>query len=158
MGAIHPYLPEIASPKEAPSASWRTSKLPNWDDSAVFKRHARFNPPYQNHRWLPLGPGYTLDGTPITTSTYDKVGSGWDNWAVAAQQHYSFLENLEKDELWRYDFGLWDYQYERLSINMIAIWGDDVLNNLPFPRDDEQYLTVTLPKNLGRRESSLAFL
>ena len=36
---------------------------------------------------------------------------------------------------------------------MIAIWGDDIVDNLPFPEDDEQYLTVDLPRKLGRRES-----
>lgn len=36
---------------------------------------------------------------------------------------------------------------------MIAIWGDDIVDNLPFPEDDEQYLTVDLPKRLGRRQS-----
>ena len=35
---------------------------------------------------------------------------------------------------------------------MIAIWGDDVVDNGPFPDDDEEFLTVTLPKRLGRRK------
>ena len=155
LGAIHPYLPELVLPKEIPGPSWRASKLPKWKDGALFNRHEWFDAPYENHRWLPLGPEYTLDGTPITTTAYDKSGPGWNNWAIAAQEHYSFLENLEKDELWRYNFGVWDYQYERLSINMIAIWGDDIVDNLPFPEDDEQYLTVDLPKRLGRREYGL---
>ncbi|KAL9057975.1 MAG: hypothetical protein Q9206_002113 [Seirophora lacunosa] len=150
LGAIHPYLPELVPPKKAPESSWRASKLPQWRDGALFDRHEWFDAPYENHRWLPLGPGYTLDGTPITTTAYDKSGPGWNNWAIAAQEHYSFLENLEKDELARYNFGIWDYQYERLSINMIAIWGDDIVDNLPFPEDDEQFLTVDLPKRLGR--------
>lgn len=152
LGAIHPYLPELVPPKKAPESSWRASKLPQWRDGALFDRHEWFDAPYENHRWLPLGPGYTLDGTPITTTAYDKSGPGWNNWAIAAQEHYSFLENLEKDELARYNFGIWDYQYERLSINMIAIWGDDIVDNLPFPEDDEQFLTVDLPKRLGRRQ------
>lgn len=138
-------------PKKVPEGGWRASELPQWKDGALFDRHEWFDPPYKNHRWLPLGPEYTLDGTPITRTTYDKSGPGWNNWAIAAQEHYSFLENLEKNELWRYNFGIWDYQYERLSINMIAIWGDDIVDNLPFPEDDEQYLTVDLPKKLGRR-------
>ena len=154
LGAIHPYLPELIPPKEVPSPSWRASKLPQWKDGASFDRHKWFDAPYEHHRWLPLGPEYTLDGTPITTTAYDKSGPGWNNWAIAAQEHYSFLENLEKDELWRYNFGIWDYHYERLSINMIAIWGDDIVDNLPFPEDDEEYLTVELPKRLGRRNSA----
>lgn len=161
LGAIHPYLPEFQPPtKNLTStknltASWRASELPPWKETPLFDRHEWFAAPYKNHRWLPLGSHFTLDGTPITTSTYSKSGPGWNNWAIAAQEHYSFLENLEKNELSRYNFGIWDYQYERLSINMIAIWGDDVVDNLPFPRDDEQYLTVDLPKKLGRREFSM---
>ena len=153
LGAVHPYLPELSAPKGFTSPSWRASELPQWNDSASFNRREWFSPPYKNHRWLPLGPKAPLDGTPITTATYDKVGPGWDNWAVAAQQHYSFLENLEKNELWRYNFDTWDFEYERLSINMIAIWGDDVVDNIPFPKDDEQYVTRILPRKLGRRES-----
>lgn len=155
LGAIHPYLPDFLPPAENLSASWRASELPEWQENALFNRHEWFDAPYKNHRWLPLGPDFTLDGTPITTTRYSRSGPGWDNWAIAAQEHYSFLENLEKNELGRYNFGIWDYQYERLSINMIAIWGDDVVDNLPFPRDDEQYLTVDLPKKLGRRELSI---
>lgn len=83
---------------------------------------------------------------------YDKSGPGWSNWAIASQEHYSFLDNLERDRLEIYHFDTWDYQYERLSINMIAIWGDDVVDNRPFPEDDEQWLTVDLPQKLGRRK------
>ena len=72
-----------------------------------------------------------------------------------AQEHYSFLDNLEREEVEKYHFGMWDYQYERVSINLIAVWGDDVVDNLPFPTDDEKYLTLDLTRKLGRRESSL---
>lgn len=47
---------------------------------------------------------------------------------------------------------MWDYQYERVSINLVAVWGDDVVDNLPFPTDDEKYLTLDLTKKLGRRK------
>ncbi len=71
---------------------------------------------------------------------------------MAAQQHYSFLAALEEGEtgISKYHFGMWDYQYYRVSINMIAIWGDDVVDNRPFPADDEEFLTVELAKRLGR--------
>ena len=97
LAAIHPYLPELVPPKEFPEPSWRASKLPQWNDGALFDRQDWFDPPYENHRWLPLGP--ELDGTPITGTAYDKSGPGWNNWAIAAQEHYSFLEYMEKDEL-----------------------------------------------------------
>ncbi|KAL8704573.1 MAG: hypothetical protein Q9201_002265 [Fulgogasparrea decipioides] len=150
LGAIHPYLRELSRPEADLPPSWRASELPLWSDGAIFARRKWFDAPYENHRWLPLGPEYTLDGTPITTTTYDKSGSGWNNWAIAAQEHYYFFENLENETLHRYHFDTWDYQYERLSINLIAIWGDNIVDNLPFPDDDEQYLTVDLPKKLGR--------
>ena len=58
----------------------------------------------------------------------------------------------------KYHFGMWDYQYERVSINLIAVWGDDVVDNLPFPTDDEKYLTLDLTKKLGRRKYFLPAL
>ena len=123
--------------------SWRASDLPLWNGNPSFNRREWFDPPYENHRWLPLGPKYTLDGTPITKTTYDKSGPGWNNWAIASQEHYSFLDNLEKDELKKYHFGDWDYQFERLSINMIAIWGDDVADNRPFPEGTKYRILVS---------------
>lgn len=152
LGAIHPYLPDLNPQTTLASNTWRASKLPLWTGDPSLDRREWFDAPFENHRWLPLGPEYTLDGTPVTKTAYDKSGPGWNNWAIAAQEHYSFLENLERDELDRYQFDTWDYMYERLSINMVAIWGDDVVNNRPFPEDDEQYLTVDLPQKLGRRK------
>ena len=153
LGAIQPYLPELSRPKNETAISWRASKLPFWQDGDLFDRRERFDPPSDNHRWLPLGPGYTLEGTPITTTTYDAWGPAWNNWAIAAQEHYSFLEHLENGDLEKYEFDVWDYHYGRLSINMIAMWGDDIVDNYPFT-DDEQFLTVDLPQKLGRRKSA----
>ncbi|KAL8715664.1 MAG: hypothetical protein Q9225_006331 [Loekoesia sp. 1 TL-2023] len=87
---------------------------------------------------------------------YESSTEGLTNWAVAAQEHYSFLQNLERDELRRYGLGgsegrIWDMQGTRIQINLIAVWGDDVVDNLPVPPDDERYLTVELPGRLGRR-------
>jgi hypothetical protein len=45
---------------------------------------------------------------------------------------------------------LWDPKYERLSINFICILGDDIISNSPIPGGDEEYLTMELPKKLGR--------
>lgn len=44
----------------------------------------------------------------------------------------------------------WLTDYKRLSINFIALWADDVLNNLPMNTVDEEWLTINLPKKLGR--------
>ena len=81
-------------------------------------------------------------------------GSSWDNWTVGAQQHYSFLENLEKNELWRYAFDMWDVHYDRLSINLMAILGDEVIAMGPMPRDDEEFITEIYSKSTGKREST----
>ena len=106
--------------------------------------------PKSLHRWLPLGEGYNLDGTPITMTEWDDLGESWRNWAIAAQEHYSFLQNLENGQLAKYHFDTWDYHYERLSINLIAFRGNDIVANRPVPSDDEQWLTVDLPKKTGR--------
>ena len=76
---------------------------------------------------------------------------------VAAQQHMSFLQHLEKDELWRYDFEMWDVIHDRLSINLMVISGDedDVIAMGPMPKDDEEMITVTYSKKTGKRESAL---
>ena len=154
LGAIRPYLPEVIRPENASTKSWRASELPQWREDGTFSHNVKFAPPSPNHRWLPLGPGYTLDGTPIETTTYDAWGPAWNNWAIAAQEHYSFLEHLETEDLEKYHYDLWNYRFARLSINMIAVWGDDIADNVPFDSgaDDEQTLTVDLPRQLGRRE------
>ena len=72
---------------------------------------------------------------------------------MASQEHYSFLENLEKDQLDLYDFGrVWRTNYDRLAINFIAVMGDDILDSLPMEDIDEPYLTVTVPRRLGKCE------
>ena len=153
LGVIHPYLPELDPPTHNTS-TWRASELPLWSGPPGYALQRNPSPAYKNHRWLPLGPKYNLDGTPITITSYSDHEAGWNNWAVVAQEHYSFLDNLERDEVDKYHFEMWDYQYERVSINLIAVWGDDVVDNLPFPTDDEKYLTLDLTKKLGRRKSS----
>ena len=42
-------------------------------------------------------------------------------------------------------------QYTRYNLNFLAIWGSSVAMKLP-GRDDEQELTVTIPKELKRRK------
>ncbi|KIW91544.1 uncharacterized protein Z519_07510 [Cladophialophora bantiana CBS 173.52] len=87
--------------------------------------------------------------------------TGLKSWAIAAQEHYSFLENLADDRLDTYrmsssaDRGGTDKAWltidQRLSINMITVWADDVLDNLPMDDVDEQWLTLILPKKLKRQ-------
>lgn len=185
VGAVHAYLPELEPPKNQPAAAlgpkaWRASKLPHWmgnnmtfplgekpTDGQVLEDGATGAPPFKNHRWLPLKDQArkNLYKTPIGKSEYFPYGPDWFSWALAAQVHYSLLENIEKNQLSRYHYGygldpnregLWDMTYDRMNINFMAIWGKDILDAVPFEDpDDEQFLSQTLTSRLGRRKSLL---
>ena len=184
LGAAHPYLPEMKPPgsqKEDASRgakAWRASKLPKWsgdnmtfhlsglaekpDDGSSVPIGSPGGPPFKGHRWLPLRDNdQNLDKTPVAKTEYYSNGADWWSWAIAAQLHYSLLENIEKDQLNLYEYGfgkdkrregLWNMQYERMNINFMAIWGKDVIDNLPFSQgDDELELSVKLNIKLRRR-------
>ncbi|MCJ1256202.1 hypothetical protein MMC24_004022 [Lignoscripta atroalba] len=152
MGAIYPYLPEYQpatpEPGAPPFSTWRPSELPLWNGPDRINFTEWEAPPH--HRWLPLPSGVDTDQTPITSVTYDPHGPGLLEWTIAAQQHYSFLENLEKEQLWKYKFESWDFKNERFSINFFAVMGDDIVAMKPLPPDDEAYLTIEYPKKTGR--------
>jgi hypothetical protein len=112
--------------------------------------------PFPGHRWLPVGQGDEgkhEDPTkyPDSTLTYDAHGPSLHTWAAAAQLHYTFLQHLEKNETSRYKFGTWDYHYDRISINFIAVRGEDIIAVYPFPeKDDEKFLTVEYARKMGK--------
>ncbi|KAG8525344.1 uncharacterized protein KY384_008988 [Bacidia gigantensis] len=177
-GAIHSYLPELEPPTH-PSAdsygpkAWRASKLPtyeppdgenitsfpdNIEEGSEPEVGAIGAPPYTNHRWLPLRDNDSLiELTPMWRTQYDPNGADWKGWQLGAQQHYSFLQNLESSDLSPYHFGnkegLWNMRYFHANINFIALWSDDVLENLPFfvEEDDEAHFTISLPRKLGKQ-------
>lgn len=175
LGAIHSYLPETEPPFSAiindqsyGPLAWRASALPMWNatDNKDIVLDFDGPPPYKGHRWLPLRQNDTnISKTPISRSTYEIFSPNWGSWAVGAQTHYSFLQNLERNQLNKFHFGsdvdgdgreaIWNMGYERMNINLLAIWGDDIIDNAPFmseePPDDEQYLSITLPRKLNRR-------
>ena len=183
MGAVHAYLPEYEPPPPDQNGAsygpkaWRASALPQWgkavqEDSLTDGSKNGSDmmggqpapPPFNGHRWLPLHKGEdNLYKTPIAQSQYNAFGPDWTSWAIAAQVQYSLLENIENNQLSRYYYGsglddtregIWNMAYERMNINVMAIWGKDVLENLPFQdTDDEKELSVTLPLKLRRRES-----
>ena len=190
-GAIHAYLPELSRREGnlddfesyGPKA-WRASTLPEWsgeemsfpvagvgspgkvDDGAPLPSDVPGAPPYKGHRWLPLPDGdKSLWRTPMAQSRYEQNGPDWGSWSLGAQAHYSFLQNLENNELERYHYGsgldprregIWNMAYERMNINFMAIWGQDVLDNLPFESfDDELALSVQVPIKLRRRKYSI---
>jgi hypothetical protein len=177
MSAVHPYLPEInpapAEKNSDPSSdaaglSWRASDLPTWSGPSDFEMPLDWEPPHasSSHRWLPLRPTYTnnntgsshltLEDTPIRLTSYDPFSKGLSHWTVAAQQHYSFFQNLEENELWRYKFHTWNYNGTRMGIQFVAIMGDDINLGKPFAEtDDEYYFTQIMPGKLKRSEYSL---
>jgi hypothetical protein len=152
-------IQELKPPASTPPPSWRTSDLPSYkgppEGPPNFQNNGSTPAPYEGHRWLPVrvpsDQNYDISLSPASTLTYDAFGPGLHNWAAAAQIHYSFLQHLEQGDTWRYKFDIWDYAYERLSINFIAIRGRDVLDSFPFSvPDDEHYLSVVKPKELQR--------
>lgn len=169
-GAVHPYLPEM-SPQDDPATteshagnvqrvSWKHIDHPLWQgpDEFIFAHDQK--PPREGHRWLRLpetaASTAQLRRTPVVNSTYDTWGTGLHSWAIAAQHHYSFLENLYNKDLHLYKFAAdakpWMTDYDRLSINFIAINSTEILSHLPIPADvvDEEWLTVTLPRSIGK--------
>ena len=182
-GAILPYLPELG--KEQADGSvlssknnplWRASELPLWKKPIGFKEPNQINDweiyfesetstpeDLPKHRWLPVQGQNALYHTPITQTEFKGGGHGLFSWAIAAQQHYSFLDHLENNRKYLYTLGhgssdatdtIWDMTGERLSINFIALRGEVILENLDKLeawKDDEEYLTVELPKQLNKR-------
>lgn len=174
--AVYPYLPEPApgATRNRSAESWRASELPaytgavpdrydfgpceRWDKCALGEVGG---PTYDGHRWLPLpNDSANLMRTPMAQAEYSPWGKGWTSWAIGAQQHYSFLANLEQGSLHKYWFGeetgLWNMQYGRYNLNFLAMWGHDVATRLPATGDDEEEYTVTIPQALGRRELLLS--
>ena len=178
--------PQNPSAESKGPTAWRASALPEWsgndmsfpvrgvrngkeDNGDVLPLGTEGAAPFQGHRWLPLPGGDEKDQelwrTPMVETTYDPDGPDWWSWSLGAQAHYSFLENLEKGDLSIYHYGhgldperegLWNMAYDRMNINFMAIWGRDVLDNLPFKTiDDELELSVGVNKKLRRRESPI---
>ena len=151
-------IQELNPPASPPAPSWHASDLPSYEGPPKgppdFYINGSTAAPYKGHRWLPVrlpqGQNYDISLTPASTLTYDAFGPSLRNWAAAAQTHYSFLQHLEQGDTWRYKFDIWDYKYQRLSINFFAIRGRDILDVFPFPLDDESYLTTIKPKQVGR--------
>jgi hypothetical protein len=176
LGAVHPYLPEISPPKgvigkeesDGRETDWRVSKLPTWTGPEDFKFALEWEPPQSSlsHRWLPLRPTVpevsanitvptkfplNIEDTPIRLTSYDPFSQGLWHWSIAAQEHYSFFENLENNELWKYKFHSWNYNYTRMGVQMIAIMGDDINAGKPMTEtDDEYYFTQVMPQKLRR--------
>lgn len=165
LNAIHPYLPEMNNTYGITDADidWRASKLPEWEGPDLEEFNLDDWEPEERdgvHRWLPVAPGkknHVLDHTPIQNTEYHPYGRGWTQWKIGAQEHFSFLENLEKDELFHYKFGTWDFQYDRMGIQFVAMMGKDINRAKPIEADDENHFSCTMTRKLGRRKFRRAF-
>lgn len=134
---------------------WRTSQEPNWTGPDDFEWSLDWTPPFANHRWLRVPDDKALNRTPVAHLTYEVWGPTYESWAIASQQHYSLLENIETDKLDLYKFEHpWDMKGERIRINFMAILGSDVLDtdvfHWPDDQGDEDMLVLTLPHVTGR--------
>jgi hypothetical protein len=165
---LHPYLPELTDHEPSffdkgklSRKPWKYDQYPEWTGSDDYFFGKEQPPPFDGHRWLRLHNDTNLHRTPVAEIEYKTWGTGLMSWAIAAQEHYSFLENLAADNLHLYKMGVrlgssdlgqpWFTIDQRLSINFIAIWADDVLDNLPMDTVDEEWLTLNLPKKLQRQ-------
>ncbi|KAF5969526.1 hypothetical protein FBULB1_10205 [Fusarium bulbicola] len=160
LGAIRPYLPEVDSEGKAmPSKQsgqkpldWNPSNLPPWNGPEGFSSE-NWEHNDTTHRWLPLDEGgkdHILDTTPIEATEYNPMGRGWTQWTIGAQQHFSFFENLWKKKLSAYKFETWDFQYERMGIQFVALLGRDINRAKPIEADDENHFSCNMPRALGR--------
>jgi hypothetical protein len=190
-GAIHPFVAEKSrKPSYLAAETWRPSEKPLYHDgpsNRSFEDILSLEPPYDGHTWLLL-PGdnsFQLQETPIGLNFHRNAGlhdlyiAAWESWAIGAQQQYSLLRNIERNEISRYFFGrpikylfsngttrgdisghsspnpqpgaeqLFDTQYKRTNIILVAMWGHDIGLSLPL-EDDELDLTINKPIKLQR--------
>ncbi|ETN46042.1 uncharacterized protein HMPREF1541_00225 [Cyphellophora europaea CBS 101466] len=155
-GAMHPYLPEFDR-WEPPilsfgkRVSWKWDAYPKWTGPDDYYFDWTQDSPYKGHRWLRLPDDTDIYRTPVAQIEYATWGTGVLSWGIAAQEHYSFLENLATENLDAYKLHkTWITDYKRLSINFICVYSNEVLDNLPMDTVDEEWLTVNLPKKLGK--------
>ncbi|KAF1988134.1 hypothetical protein K402DRAFT_462049 [Aulographum hederae CBS 113979] len=187
VGAIHPFLPDSNSkPKFKAAETWRPSRIPLYpgDPPPLSQVDAPrppktkdgkeppkppdvldLRPPYQGHRWQMLS-NNSIDLLRTPMGSWDSrgvmnFGVAWKSWAIATQEHYSLMKNLEDNQMAKYHFGsslgysgddvrLWDMQFSRYNLNFIAVWGSDIRANLPIGGDDEEEIGVTIPRRTGR--------
>lgn len=161
-GALHPYFPELdkkgnATTRVSSNKAWRPSDHPDWSGPSSFTWPLDKGPPAKGHRWLRVKDDKALVRTPVSKLKYEVWGDTYTSWAIAAQQHYSFLENLEAGTLHLYKFEPpWNMDNERIRINVLAVMADDILDSdidtWPKERSDEEMIVMELPKIYSRRK------
>ncbi|KAJ8608633.1 hypothetical protein MRB53_039517 [Persea americana] len=170
-GAIRPYLPDLVPPQTYSKPSWRPSLLPGifWHRGAGLQfRHTRI----RSSKMATSGKHDREPAkTPIAAASYDAFGPGWsryvpclqrrrhqtdvDRWQLAAQQHYSLFENLERGELDRYwagtKDGLWSHSARpSLQHQFLADMGLDPWQHAPIGDNDEYEMSQVIPMELGK--------
>ncbi|KAH9890866.1 hypothetical protein F4778DRAFT_372114 [Xylariomycetidae sp. FL2044] len=117
-GAIHPYMPDpYWAPSRAAVETWRPSEMGEYpaDKKSKIKKNYNINSmssPYRGHPWLLLSQDH-YENLKTPMGRYDQerggkeiaFGPAWRSWGLAAQQHYSLLHNLERNQMDRYHFG-----------------------------------------------------
>lgn len=156
MGALHPYLPEVL-PSDVVPESWKPSDHGFWLGDSDFTWTPDLSPPHEGHRWLRLQDDRMIMRTPVSKLKYEVWGDSYRSWAIAAQVHYSLLENIEKDTLDGYRFNPpWLMYGERIRINFMCVFADDILDtdieSWPRDRGDEDMIVLDLPEKLHRRK------
>jgi hypothetical protein len=157
MGALHPYLPETVQP-DADPGSWKPSDHGFWLGGRDVSWTLDQGPPYQGHRWLRVQDEQSISRTPVSNLKYEVWHDSYTSWAIAAQMHYSLLENIEKGTLDLYRFNPpWVMHGQRIRINFMCIYADDILDTdietWPRDRGDEDMIVLDLPERLHRCES-----
>ncbi|KAI0542413.1 hypothetical protein GGR58DRAFT_524942 [Xylaria digitata] len=120
-GAIYPFVPD---PKRGPShyasETWRLSKLDRYPESKLEKLKGSSDDsimypkvPYRGHPFMLLSED-NFDLLHTSMGRYDQDPGGdpiafsppWKSWAMGAQQQYSLLYNIEKNQISHYFFGV----------------------------------------------------
>ncbi|KAI0875306.1 hypothetical protein GGS24DRAFT_515627 [Hypoxylon argillaceum] len=118
--AIYPFVPDSnRQPNRNASETWRVSELAKYPTSELKKlKYEDDNTvmfpkvPYRGHPFVLLSED-NFDLLHTSMGRYDQAPGAafiafspvWKSWAMAAQQQYSLLYNLEKSQLFRYFFG-----------------------------------------------------
>lgn len=118
--AIYPFVPDPnQKPSHNASETWRLSGLDTYPKDKLKKlkgegsRQIMFpRVPYRGHPFVLLSED-NFDLLHTSMGRYDQDPGGdfiafspvWRSWAMAAQQQYSLLYNLEKNQISRYFFG-----------------------------------------------------
>ncbi|KAJ2987247.1 hypothetical protein NUW58_g4615 [Xylaria curta] len=117
---IYPFVPDPNhSPRHKASETWRLSELDRYPEKKLYRLRNKIDRkiiypdvPYPGHPFVLLSED-NFDLLHTSMGRYDQNPGGdfiafspvWKSWAMGAQQQYSLLYNLEKNQISRYFFG-----------------------------------------------------